>query len=435
MLKHNTIFRRSAWPPTAGSVQAPAEVNGAACNSTGGLTFSALSASRHNSRPRCVNGSFVRSFVFYWRRLPAFPSGPSSRSADWYGIADGRTPMNFTNSINQAASPNLLIPARTLPVGQSAVAALTVCYAATSDKRACGTASTAFTVTGSPLVAALSGVNAVIGTPPAAVRPLLPARRTPALTSENTAVCPPRSCTCRLLIPRLRPKTGRRPSSDRRPPPLPPSSCVTGTSAVTLDCSRGSFDPDGEPGGLTFSWDCRGPNPAGCFTGTGAPLVFAPNASTQARCCAVGFFLTRCSGERTEIHAARVCSLNPERLESNEVFFCFSALLPLPQSFTLQANPDGILHNITCTVTKDARSASATGYLVAQSKPLPVVSVDGLSGAKVNPAARLVLQGSVRSVSPEALSVAWRQIAGPSIDLTSPAVRHDITHAQGAGGS
>lgn len=71
--------------------------------------------------------------------------------------------MSLTNVVNQAGTPNLVIPARSLPVGQSAVVALSVCYAASTDRRPCGTASTTFVVSASPLTAALSGANAVVG--------------------------------------------------------------------------------------------------------------------------------------------------------------------------------------------------------------------------------------------------------------------------------
>lgn len=105
----------------AGAVQVPSVVNNAACNTTGGLSFS------------------------------------------WFAREDGSTPLALT-AANQATTPNLLFPARSLPVGLTAVIGLTVCYAGTADRRPCGLSpTTAFTVKASPLVTALSGVNAVVG--------------------------------------------------------------------------------------------------------------------------------------------------------------------------------------------------------------------------------------------------------------------------------
>lgn len=154
---------------------------------------------------------------------------------------------------------------------------------------------------------------------------------------------------------------------------LPPWPSPAGTGPVTLDCGKALVDPDGEPGAFAFDWLCVGPNPDGCFTGAGAPLAFLANSSKQV--------------------------------------------------FTLQASPQGIAYNFSVRVTKGASSASATGFLVARSLPLPTVSVSGLPDAKVNPLSRLVLEGSVTSVAPETLQVRWAQMAGPPIDLSDPAVR------------
>lgn len=110
-----------------------------------------------------------------------------------------------------AHPPFALLLADTLPAhyyhGPSSLAQ--VCFAGSSDRRSCGSASFPFVVTALPLVAALSGANAVVG-----------------------------------------------------------------TGAVTLDCGRGTSDPDGEPGAIAFGWDCVGPDPAGCFTASGSRLVF-----------------------------------------------------------------------------------------------------------------------------------------------------------------
>lgn len=53
---------------------------------------------------------------------------------------------------------------------------------------------------------------------------------------------------------------------------------------MTLDCGKGSYDPDGEDGDLFFSWSCVGPNAGGsCLTSSKQPLTFVTNSSVQAR--------------------------------------------------------------------------------------------------------------------------------------------------------
>lgn len=75
-------------------------------------------------------------------------------------------------------------------------------------------------------------------------------------------------------------------------------------------------------------------------------------------------------------------------------------------------------------MSKGGRSSSASGYLeVRSSASLPVVSVDGLADEKVNPDARLLLSGTVRSLFPDSLRTTWLQTAGPPINLTDPTVR------------
>lgn len=93
-----------------------------------------------------------------------------------------------------------------------------VCYANSNDKRTCGTATRALAVVASPLVAVITGVNAIVGA----------------------------------------------------------------AGPITVDCGKGSSDPDMEDGSLGFSWTCEGPNPDGCFTSEMAPLTFARNSPTQA---------------------------------------------------------------------------------------------------------------------------------------------------------
>lgn len=155
---------------------------------------------------------------------------------------------------------------------------------------------------------------------------------------------------------------------------------ASGTGSVLLDCSKGTADPDGEPGVFRFSWRCVSPNPSGCATGSGVPLALVENSPTQ--------------------------------------------------QFTLQASPAGVPYNITCIVTKGDRSAQVTGWLLAKSNPLPRVFLSGLPSAKVNPEARLVLQGNVTSVAPETLVTVWRQTLGPALNLADPSVRSKTLRAR-----
>jgi hypothetical protein len=58
---------------------------------------------------------------------------------------------------------------------------------------------------------------------------------------------------------------------------------LEGTGPVTLDCGKGAFDPDAEPGPFSFEWGCVGPHPDGCFQADGSPLSFADNSPIQVR--------------------------------------------------------------------------------------------------------------------------------------------------------
>lgn len=121
---------------------------------------------------------------------------------------------------------------------------------------------------------------------------------------------------------------------------------------------------------------------------------------------------------------------------------CCSPLL-LPQTLSLQRNAAGIRHNITCTVRKGTRSASASGFVEARSAALPTVSaaisadvsVGGPLG-KVNPSARTLLRGQAQSAYPlERLSVQWVQTGGPSVNLTDTSVAVAANDTSGANGT
>lgn len=221
-------FPRSALARVFGSAPVPATKGGFPCNSQGGLSFS------------------------------------------WFGAVDGAA-FNFSTAINQATTPTLVLPPLSFASGASVVVQMRACYANSSDspRRSCSSASSAFAVTPTPLVAAIQGGNV-----------------------------------------------------------------LAGMRAVTLDCGRASSDPDAEPGELRFDWRCEGPNPAGCFTADLQPLRLAPNSAVQ--------------------------------------------------TLQLQRNAAGVRYNLTCVVSKGARTATATAFVIARTAAVPVVSIQPLSD-KVRP--------------------------------------------------
>lgn len=83
-----------------------------------------------------------------------------------------------------------------------------------------------------------------------------------------------------------------------------------------------------------------------------------------------------------------------------------------------------MLYEFTCVVSKQGRSTSVSGSLLARSVQLPSVSVDGLpSGLAANPDSRIVLSGASKSPVPGTLSTQWVQTAGPPVSLSDPNVR------------
>lgn len=249
----------------------PQNVRGLACNARGGLSF----------------------------RWTAMVVGGDNTS----------TPLDLSVGGNQAATPTLVLAPGTLQADTTLVVGFQACYAASPDspRRACASATASYAVAQSPLVAALSGVNTVVGS-------LGPAQ---------------------------------------------------------LDCGRGSFDPDNEPGALSYAWACAVATGGACLGSDSRPLVFAPNSPTQ--------------------------------------------------SVSLLRTPGGLRYQITCTVSKGSRQATASGFLVARALPLPLVAVDGLGGQpapKVSPTGRVVLRGNVTSSAPVSLRVRWVQAAGPPVNLS-----------------
>lgn len=117
-------------------------------------------------------------------KTPARPVGVSdftcntsdlTRSLRWAGalagggggvadFASSPAAVNLTDAGNFANTNALLIAPRSLPVGSTAVFTFTACYAdAPPDPTLCGVASASLEVTSTPLVATLSGVNAIVG--------------------------------------------------------------------------------------------------------------------------------------------------------------------------------------------------------------------------------------------------------------------------------
>lgn len=88
-----------------------------------------------------------------------------ARSLRWLGVLAGSgAPLNLTDEDNFANTDTLYIAPRSLPVGATAVLTFTACYAnALPDPSLCGTATTSFSIQATPLLATLSGVNAIVG--------------------------------------------------------------------------------------------------------------------------------------------------------------------------------------------------------------------------------------------------------------------------------
>lgn len=291
------------------------------------------------------------------------PPSVGGLAYSWQGVLSSgaaSAPLALSATVNQAATPNLFLPGRTVPAGaSSASVALTVAFAGTADRRGAASASATFVVASSPLSVALSGAaNAVVGA-------LSEACAIASLAGEG-----------RRVWFSLSPSHAFSPATASI---LASYSAGSGPALVRCDLT----DPDGEAAApVRYEWTCTGPDPTdptGCLTDSGTPLAFAPNAPAQA---------LRLLGSRA-----------------------------------------GVRYQVACTATKGARSASAGGFLLVRSVPLPTVSVAGLpAGEAVNPSARLVLLANVTAALPALagslrLRWGWALAAEPSVDLTDPSVR------------
>lgn len=163
---------------------------------------------------------------------------------------------------------------------------------------------------------------------------------------------------------------------------------------MTCNATSADVDPSA-PSSVTYDWSCVSQDPDGCFGADGQPLAFEQGQPRQR-------------------------------------------LVPM-------GSANGIKYEITCAATMAGQTASATGHLIAKNAPLPTVSIAALGVEKVNPGAKLVLQGSASAGGAAgaagALQLQWRWARkdDPTVDLTDSSVRsappfssHPTRHKQRA---
>lgn len=152
---------------------------------------------------------------------------------------------------------------------------------------------------------------------------------------------------------------------------------MVGEGNVTLDAS-GSRDPDGDPGALAFSWSCTPPR---------YPLAGAlyPALDGYSGC------------QAADGSAALVEQQTGSAL-----------------ALQLLGTPAGANYTLSLTVSKGDRVATTSVWLVVRAAVrLPVITVQALGAAKVNPAAKLTLRASVSSFFPDTLSTVWSVVSPP----------------------
>ena len=159
---------------------------------------------------------------------------------------------------------------------------------------------------------------------------------------------------------------------------------ISAPNPVSLDAS-GSVDPDAVEGVMEYEWSCA------------PPPTFAPG----------------------------VPCVDPSGVP---------VLMPATANFSLPllATAAGANYSFTLTINKGPlRSASATVWVVVQQAvTLPVITVQGLPVALVNPTDKLSVLASVDSVAPATLNTSWSVVAPAQYAnlLSQPGVRHRRRH-------
>lgn len=146
------------------------------------------------------------------------------------------------------------------------------------------------------------------------------------------------------------------------------ANATVGNLPVVLDASA-SFDPDSLPGQLAFAWSCR--------------ALFGDGVCRRAS-----------DRQTLQLPQGSASSVNV-------------SLLGDPTT--------GNAYVLSVVVSKGNRSVTASGTLVVIAGARPVVTLQGLpQDLRVNPSARLFIEGSVRSDGPAStLSTWWVVLSGP----------------------
>lgn len=168
-------------------------------------------------------------------------------------------------------------------------------------------------------------------------------------------------------------------------------SSVVGKGAVTLDAS-GSMDPDGDDAPVAFSWSCTPP--------AGTPLG-APNPPVEGweGCLAA-------DGSAIRLETVTTPSV----------------------ALALLGSPDGANYTLSVRFSKGERFATASAWVVIKAGvELPVVSIQGLSAAKLVAEEKQTFRASVKSSPAEGeVTTLWSVVstegAAKPFNLTAPGV-------------
>lgn len=218
-------------------------------------------------------------------------------------------------------NPNLEVPAKALPVRTSWTFTLRTCYSGSRNAALCGTAQRNVTIASSPLVPFVTGGNAVVS---------------------------------------------------------------LGAGAVVLDAS-GSYDPDDEPGAISYSWSCEqqqqqgGAQPAACMQPDGGGPVTAglgPGGGPQLALLLAG---VRNPAEANYTVRLRIAKSGGQRAVSTSVWVAVSDTRVRLPRISLRVAP--------------AR------------------------GTRVNPSDKIVLTADTVSADPPSLTTTWSVVSPPSLAL------------------